>query len=824
MKQRSGIFLQSPLSRRKPSLRAVLVVPFVVQLCAAVGLVGYLSYRTGQRAVQDLVSQLQNETTARVEQHLNEYLQKPQLINRINASDVVLGELDLSDIDSLEKHLWKQMQLFPEASYIYVGTAAGEFSGAEPVPDGLPHVAYWSSQSPRGAFETYTTNVQGDRETLHSVVENYQLTTRPWYQAAQKAGRPVWGEPYVWAAPYATVALPAVYPIYDTKNQLQAVFAVDMALVSIRDFLDSLKIGKTGEVFIMERNGLLISSSTAEVPFRSAPNGEQTRLRADRSDNGLIRETADFLDYKFKGLGAIDQPTQLSFKRDGQRLLLQVTPYRDPFGLDWLIVVTMPESDFMGQIQANTRITVWLCLGSLGLAIAAGLATARWVSHPIRQLNAAAQTLAQGELGSDLNDLSSAIALDQTRTAEVAGLTQSFRHMAAQLQESFSLLEQRVEARTIELQDRNQELAQTLAELQAVQEELIRSEKMAVLGQLVAGIAHEINTPLGAIKASVGNISLALESSLRALPALMRSLSAPEQEAFLQLLATQSKAGIELSFREERQLKRSLRQQLEAAAIDPAESVATGLARLGFQGDLTPLLPLLRSIQSRQILEVANALAAQTSNAHNIELAIDRAAKIIFALKSYSRREQTGEKVMAQITDEINVVLTIYQHQLKQGIEVIKAFEPVRAIACYPEELNQVWTNLIHNSIQAMENKGKLTLSVREVCSDSGEQILVQVIDSGPGIPPEIQDQIFEPFFTTKGPGEGTGLGLDIVRRIVAKHQGQIAVTSVPGETVFSVWLPFQAEIDPEVSTPSLLQKDPESIDNAKNVCLMTGD
>lgn len=134
------------------------------------------------------------------------------------------------------------------------------------------------------------------------------------------------------------------------------------------------------------------------------------------------------------------------------------------------------------------------------------------------------------------------------------------------------------------------------------------------------------------------------------------------------------------------------------------------------------------------------------------------------------------------------MVLTIYHNLLKQGIEVIKNYGKVPAILCYPEEVNQVWTNLIHNAIQAMNNKGKLEIAVAE----QNQHVVVILTDSGCGIPDKILARIFEPFFTTKPAGEGNGLGLDIVRRIVDKHQGKIEVESEPGRTTFSVWLPIE--------------------------------
>ena len=148
-------------------------------------------------------------------------------------------------------------------------------------------------------------------------------------------------------------------------------------------------------------------------------------------------------------------------------------------------------------------------------------------------------------------------------------------------------------------------------------------------------------------------------------------------------------------------------------------------------------------------------------------------------------------KSAAQIAEEIDSVLILYQHQLKQGIQVSTSYQDLPEIVCYPEQLNQVWANLIHNAIQAMGRQGKLDITA------TGHQglIRVQVTDSGCGIPAEIQDKIFEPFFTTKVAGVGTGLGLDIARQIIQQHHGQIEVESQPGRTTFTVWLPIQQAI-----------------------------
>jgi signal transduction histidine kinase len=333
--------------------------------------------------------------------------------------------------------------------------------------------------------------------------------------------------------------------------------------------------------------------------------------------------------------------------------------------------------------------------------------------------------------------------------------------------------------------ERTAALSQALERLQAAQQELIHAEKMAALGQLIAGIAHEINTPLGAIRASVGNMTVFLERYLPQIPDFFSNFTSSDRDLFLALLNASSTGY--LSTREQRQRQREFRRQLEAAGVDRPDILAETLAIMGIRDRLDSFLPACQTPQGQTAIAIASHFVTLQRSVATIGTASDRAAKVVFALKAYTRYDNNGEKVTIDPIESVETVLTLYHNKLKQGIEIVRNYQPVAAIACYPDELNQVWTNLIHNAIQAMHNRGQMIVEIAE--QDAG--LLVQFSDSGPGIPLEIQPRIFEPFFTTKPPGEGNGLGLDIVRKIVQKHSGKIAFSSQPGCTTFKVWLPY---------------------------------
>jgi len=349
---------------------------------------------------------------------------------------------------------------------------------------------------------------------------------------------------------------------------------------------------------------------------------------------------------------------------------------------------------------------------------------------------------------------------------------------------------------TTQVKERTQALSEALENLKATQEELIQSEKMAALGQLVAGVAHEINTPLGAIRSSVENITGFLSQNLVWLPTFFQELSPERQQEFMALLNQSNQFTIPLSSREKRKIRRKLSRHLEVEEIPNADTIADTLVDIGLYEEVDPFLPLLKAENSRTILDMAYQFSTLQKSAQTIATATDRAAKVVFALKTYARYDRQGEKVEADITHGIETVLTLYYNQLKHGVELIRDYIDLPSIFCYPDELNQVWTNLIHNALHAMDNKGTLKIKTAQISrtlngSHEKNYVVVSITDDGKGIPPEIQPKIFDPFFTTKPPGEGSGLGLDIIKKIIEKHEGVIEVESIPGQTTFTVSLPI---------------------------------
>ncbi|NES91450.1 MULTISPECIES: HAMP domain-containing protein [Okeania] len=380
---------------RKASLRKVFVLPIVLQIMFAVGLTGWLSLRNGQKAVNNVASQLLNGVTTRVDEHLESYLKIPPLINQVNRDAIRINNLDAEKLWDWQQYLFKQMQLFPNISSISFGSTEGEVVWLIRLEDQSLQLGI-SDYLTAGNLEQYTLDRQGN--IIQPRIESfpYDPRNRPWYQAVIEAGNPTWTKIYPWIDG-DNFGISNGLPYYDEKGIRKGVLSVDLTLDKISQFLTKLKIGKSGKVFIVERSGLIVATSISEELFMT-PGNEQNlqRLPALESNVPVIQASAQYLQKTFFGLTKINQSQQLSFKFNNQRHFLEIKPVKYGLGIDWIIVVVVPEADFMEEINIQRRNTILLWLAALGLAILGGILTSRWVIQPIISLNKAARDFTQG--------------------------------------------------------------------------------------------------------------------------------------------------------------------------------------------------------------------------------------------------------------------------------------------------------------------------------------------------------------------------------------------------------------------------------------------
>ena len=734
----NSVVARARLSRHFQSvpLRWLLVVPFVVQISAAVGIVGYLSFRNGQNAVNQVAGELRKKTSDRIQQDLKDYLQTPYLLNQTNAIALRQELVNGSDLSTFEQVFAQQLKTFELLHYTCWANQQGQYTGVTRLPNGILNIESVDDASdPR--YKIYSVTAQGTRNKLLSSNANYDARTRPWYKQAIAARKQTWSTPYIWFN-QSDMSIDAVMPIFDSQNKPLGVLASPFKLSRIKDYFQSIRISPHAESFIIDQAGLLIASSADDKPFRvNAITQKPERIAPSQSQQPLIRATAQFL----KGLNSstgVKKRRQLDFQFNQQRQLLEVLPFSDGRGVNWQIVVIVPEADLMGQIESNTRTTTLLCLLALGGAIASSIWTARRISRPIREFSQASIALAtatqEGFVEGDLDQSTGYHSYVQ----EMQTLANAFNQMSTQIQGSFTQLEQT----NTQLEDRTKTLEKALVDLKQSQRQLVQSEKLSSLGQLVAGVAHEINNPISFI---YGN----LKPGDKYIQDLLELVALYQQEYEANEAIAQRAKKIDLDYLIEDLPK--LWQSMKVGA-DRIQDIVMSLRNFS-RTDETEL------------------------RAVNLHDGID--STLIILRNRWKNQD------------------------FRPAIEIIKQYSELPLIECYIGQINQVFMNILVNAIDALDERDQTrTFDECEAAPSTiwisttiiNGWVQITIADNGTGMSEITQNQLFDPFYTTKPIGKGTGLGLSISYAIITeRHHGKLQCDSTLGEgSKFIVEIPIR--------------------------------
>jgi signal transduction histidine kinase len=453
---------------------------------------------------------------------------------------------------------------------------------------------------------------------------------------------------------------------------------------------------------------------------------------------------------------------------------------------------SLVERAFEASLQGlnrGFRDSVLVSLLGAGLSVLAAVLVALGLSRRLTQPIAELARVARSVAGGDFAVRSSV----PGRVGEASILASVFNSMLDEIERNQEGLEAQVRVRTEELARSNESLvainerlASAYGELEQAQGRLLASEKRAVVGRMVANIAHELNTPLAAISSSSASARAELESILPELPTLYEGATEEERGFFL-ICVGRAGAGLgAVDPRDGRASRRAIAADLRAAGLEGAVRWAETLAGMGFSGLPAEAAALLRTERGERLLDLAARAASVLRSEWVVELAVVKAVRVIETLRSYANRDLPREVAGIELRSQLEGELAALTGGDGRGIEVAWTGLSSAWVEGDREELALVWMNILANAFHAMGPRGKLSIDLREELGSA----IVTIVDDGPGIPEELRGRVFEPFFSTKPFGQGKGLGLDLSKRIVERHGGSIGFESAPGRTAFAVALP----------------------------------
>lgn len=832
-------------------LGATIISGFFTLIAGTAALIGTISFRNGQAAVQELAEHTLGAIQIRIQQNLDSFLSVPHALNQINARAIQDGLVDPRDFPAMRARFFHQVQAFDRVMACAFGSQRGDFIGVGRRTDGVFDSAIADRSQDRD-YRVYLLDRNGKPGELVSVVNDYEPHSRPWYQAAVKAGGPAWSPIYLWAS-RSNIGISAVLPVFDHLGGLLGVQQSALALGHISQFLEKIKVGQTGLIFVMEPDGLLVACSTPDLPVRRDPSRTDApleRVSALESPNPLIRATSHYLKEQYGDLSEISGKQTLKAALDGKPYFLSVTSFKDDRSLAWVVAIAIPESDLMGSAESNVCATVLVGLLAVAGATLIGIRMTRRITHPIRRLSEAAEGMSRGNWDKIEGDI---------HIREVGQLADAFNRMAEKLQEAFVTLDNRVQERTRELAMANEQLHAEIMERKAAESALRKSEaflnttgRMARVGgweldpqtremhwteqtyaihEVPPGYRPSLEEAVGFVHPQdrprlVKAIGEALEQG-EPYDMEIRLISAAGKHLWVRTTCEpQSEdgrtVGLKGTFQDisERKLAEEERLRLERRLLQAAKTESLGRMAGAIAHHFNNLLGAVMGNLELALLDATLNSVIQSRIADAMGAA-GRAAEISRLLLAY-----LGQGIAAKQDLDLGSLcrdtLALVGASLPPRVSLRSRFPDqgpiVRADAA---QIQQVLTNLMTNAAEAIGDKeGEVVVTVEVLPAPDlrgfrvhppdweprgPEYACLSVWDNGSGMDGETLNRLFDPFFSTRF--SGRGLGLAVALGVVKAHDGAIAVASTPGQgSHFRVFLPLstQEAALPEESRPKV--------------------
>lgn len=436
------------------SIRKTLPLLLITPIVFAVGLTGWLAFRSGRQSVDMLIVDLNQQISNSIASEIKTQINLPNVLNKSTLSAVKGNNLSPEDFMQLKSYLWQQILWDESVLAFYYANEAGELLDVGRLDDGDYRLKIRQQESGL-QLRTYRLDNQGN-QLGELPTRDYNPRDRPWYQTAKTVGEMTWSPIYLFAPPETVLGITATAPVYDPQERLRGVFGVDISLDRLSQFLNHLDISPQGTAFIMEPSGELVATSSEEslllddISTTDRQDHRDRRLAIHSSNPGIQAAAAEIVE-TWNDSPIEDQQT-FEFSVNDHQYMAAVNPAQGDLGLDWLIVVVIPKSDFMGYIDANRQHTIGLGLAILGLTSLLGWAIAIWLMRPILRLSAVAQAIETGQFQPDsLQDVTH-------RRDEVGQLATTFQTMA----QTIYGREQGLKAKLSELRRENDQVNQAL--------------------------------------------------------------------------------------------------------------------------------------------------------------------------------------------------------------------------------------------------------------------------------------------------------------------------------------------------------------------------
>ncbi|MBN1888443.1 MAG: PAS domain S-box protein [Thermoflexales bacterium] len=726
----------------KLSTLVVLSSSFVLLIAATSGLIGYMSLQNGRHSVEDLAGQLQVQILVNVEEKLGDYLAMPHRLNRLNADMIAQDPAMIQDLEGLHPLYIQQLEAFDSVATVAIGIEKqGNFAGAGRREEGF----FSSSLMNRDEDNTYRVDLvdsQGNVIRLLTESPDYDARSRSWYQAAVQAGKAAWSPIYVWAGD-SGIGITAVLPIYDNAGDLIAVQQSALSLDFIANFLQGLRIGKSGQVFLMEQDGMLVASSISEKVIRKGASAFE-RFKAPESADPFIRTASAHLISRFGDMNHLPDHDTSKIEIDGQRYFLSAAKLSDPHGLNWIVVTGLPESDVMERIDIGTRTTIALCIAAslaamgLGTIIARGLASAnRRLELEIAERERKEQALRESE--------------------------ERFRNMFER-HDAIMLL---VEPDTGQILDANRAAARFYG---------------YSIAQLRAMAMEEINTLPPDQVAQERQRALREERNYFIFPYRLANGQMRTVEVHSSPIVVQGRTllfSVTHDITERQRAEEALHQYADQLAAQNAEldtfahTVAHDLKNpVGIIIGFATVLASDRFAMSHE--EIADALRHILQTGKKL----DRIIEELMLLAGVRKQEVALEALdMGCVVREAIERLHLLIQDQRAQITLLDEMAWPAALG-YAPWVEEVWANYISNAIKYGGQPPQVEVGAM-IQADGKARFWVR--DNGPGLSAEAQMNLFTPFERLdQVRAKGHGLGLSIVRRIIEKLGGQVGVSSQP--------------------------------------------